>query len=83
MVGGVGQRVLNGVAKKTAGLFFVAIDEVLTGSRAVTAGRPPRYRAVRLSPSNRPCRPFRSHRRRPGPVVAHSSARPHSGRRRP
>ena len=33
MVGGVGQRVLASVAKKTAGLFFAAIDEVLTGSR--------------------------------------------------
>ena len=41
MVGGVGQRVLAGVAKKTAGLFFAAIDEVLTGSRAVTAGAAP------------------------------------------
>jgi len=37
MVGGVGQRVLAGVAKKTAGLFFAAIDDVLTGARAVTA----------------------------------------------
>lgn len=33
MVGGVGQRVLAGVAKKTAGLFFTAIDDVLTGVR--------------------------------------------------
>lgn len=35
MVGGVGQRVLASVAKKTAGLFFAAIDDVLTGARAV------------------------------------------------
>jgi len=35
MVGGVGQRVLAGVAKKTAGLFFAAIDDVLSGARAV------------------------------------------------
>ena len=35
MVGGVGQRVLAGVAKKTAGLFFAAIDDVLTGTRPV------------------------------------------------
>ena len=35
MVGGVGQRVLAGVAKKTAGLFFVAIDDVLTGATPV------------------------------------------------
>ena len=34
MVGGVGQRVLTSVARKTAGLFFAAIDDVLTGARA-------------------------------------------------
>ncbi|WP_353649093.1 carbon monoxide dehydrogenase subunit G [Nakamurella sp. A5-74] len=33
MVGGVGQRVLASVAKKTAGLFFAAIDDVLTGRK--------------------------------------------------
>ena len=37
MVGGVGQRVLAGVAKKTAGMFFAAIDDVLTGARTVGA----------------------------------------------
>ena len=31
MIGGVGQRVLSGVAKKTAGEFFQAVDDVLTG----------------------------------------------------
>lgn len=40
MVGGVGQRVLAGVAKKTAGLFFAAIDEVLTGARPLAAATP-------------------------------------------
>jgi carbon monoxide dehydrogenase subunit G len=30
-IGGVGQRVLTGVAKKTAGEFFKAVDDVLTG----------------------------------------------------
>lgn len=34
MVGGVGQRVLTSVAKKTAGMFFAAIDDVLTGRKA-------------------------------------------------
>jgi uncharacterized protein len=34
MVGGVGQRVLSGVAKKTAGEFFKAVDDVLTGKAA-------------------------------------------------
>jgi uncharacterized protein len=32
MVGGVGQRVLTGVAKKTAAEFFAAVDGVLTGA---------------------------------------------------
>jgi uncharacterized protein len=31
MIGGVGQRMLSGVAKKTAGEFFGAVDDVLTG----------------------------------------------------
>jgi len=34
MVGGVGQRMLTGVAKKTAGQFFEAVDGVLTGAAA-------------------------------------------------
>ena len=42
MVGGVGQRVLAGVAKKTARLFFAAIDDVLIGARVV----PPASAAV-------------------------------------
>lgn len=37
MIGGVGQRMLTGVAKKTAGEFFSAVDDVLTG-RAPTPG---------------------------------------------
>lgn len=41
--GGVGQRVLSSVAKKTAGLFFSAIDDVMTGRKPVgaVAGRVP------------------------------------------
>jgi carbon monoxide dehydrogenase subunit G len=31
MIGGVGQRMLTGVAKKTAGEFFTAVDDVLSG----------------------------------------------------
>ena len=31
MIGGVGQRMLAGVAKKMAGEFFAAVDDVLTG----------------------------------------------------
>jgi carbon monoxide dehydrogenase subunit G len=48
MVGGVGQRVLAGVAKKTAGLFFTAIDDVLTGARPLTA-TPPSTPAARAA----------------------------------
>jgi uncharacterized protein len=36
MIGGVGQRMLAGVAKKMAGEFFAAVDDVLTG-KAVAA----------------------------------------------
>jgi hypothetical protein len=39
MIGGVGQRVLTGVAKKTAGDFFQAVDDVLAG-RAPTVPAP-------------------------------------------
>lgn len=35
-VGGVGQRILSGVARKTAGQFFAAVDDVLTGADAAT-----------------------------------------------
>jgi len=34
MIGGVGQRMLSGVAKKTAGEFFAAVDQVLAGGSA-------------------------------------------------
>ena len=39
MIGGVGQRLLAGVAKRTAGEFFTAVDQVLTG-QAVEGGGP-------------------------------------------
>ena len=37
VIGGVGQRVLSGVAKKTAGEFFAAVDDVLTGKAPTPA----------------------------------------------
>jgi carbon monoxide dehydrogenase subunit G len=41
MIGGVGQRMLIGVAKKLAGEFFSGVDDVLTGSRLpASAGEP-------------------------------------------
>jgi uncharacterized protein len=38
MLGGVGQRLLTTVAKRTAGEFFTAVDEVLAGGGAEEAG---------------------------------------------
>jgi uncharacterized protein len=40
VIGGVGQRMLAGVAKKTAGEFFSAVDDVLTGRAAAPAAAP-------------------------------------------
>jgi carbon monoxide dehydrogenase subunit G len=37
MVAGVGQRMLTAVAKKTAGEFFAAVDDVLTGKSVTSA----------------------------------------------
>jgi uncharacterized protein len=37
MIGGVGQRLLAGVAKRTAGEFFSAVDDVLTGQQPEAA----------------------------------------------
>lgn len=37
MIGGVGQRMLTGVAKKMAGEFFSAVDDVLTGAATPSA----------------------------------------------
>ena len=41
MVGGVGQRMLTGVARKTAGEFFAAVDRVLTGTEPATTAAMP------------------------------------------
>jgi uncharacterized protein len=40
MVGGVGQRMLVGVAKRTAGEFFAAVDGVLTGVAPAAGAEP-------------------------------------------
>jgi carbon monoxide dehydrogenase subunit G len=40
-IGGVGQRVLTGVARKTAGEFFTAVDDVLTGRTVAPAAAVP------------------------------------------
>jgi hypothetical protein len=41
MLGGVGQRLLTTVAKRTAGEFFTAVDELLTGGGVEEAALPP------------------------------------------
>ncbi len=41
MIGGVGQRMLVGVAKKMAGEFFADVDDVLTGRAAAPAATEP------------------------------------------
>ncbi|MGI8577716.1 MAG: SRPBCC family protein [Nocardioidaceae bacterium] len=45
MIGGVGQRMLTGVSKKTAAEFFSAVDDVLTGKQPSAA-------EAQASPSN-------------------------------
>ena len=57
MVGGVGQRVLVGVARRTAGEFFAAVDDVLNGAAAPTSAEPavferPPGAAVRAVPGD-------------------------------
>jgi carbon monoxide dehydrogenase subunit G len=68
MVGGVGQRLLSGVARKTAGEFFAAVDGVLAGGDAAAGdGEAPAHparaggeavpvgeRAVFTAPARRP-----------------------------
>jgi hypothetical protein len=53
MIGGVGQRMLASVAKKTAGEFFAAVDDVLTGKVAEVAA--PETPGVFVAPA-RPAR---------------------------
>jgi uncharacterized protein len=53
-IGGVGQRMLAGVAKKTAGEFFSAVDDVLTGRAVapapIAAGEPAAVGALAAAP---------------------------------
>jgi carbon monoxide dehydrogenase subunit G len=57
MIGGVGQRMLAGVAKKLAGEFFAAVDDVLTGrAPAVAAEASQAMPGVYVDPAARPGR---------------------------
>ena len=55
MIGGVGQRLLTGVAKRTAGEFFTAVDQVLAGGEAEEAvsglGAPATAASVAAAPA--------------------------------
>jgi carbon monoxide dehydrogenase subunit G len=52
MVGGVGQRVLAGVARKTAGEFFAAVDGALAGAVSRQEGAPLAVEEVSGAPSS-------------------------------
>lgn len=58
MIGGVGQRMLAGVARKLAGEFFTAVDDVLTGKapEAIAAPESPTMPRVYVDPGARPGR---------------------------
>ena len=66
MVGGVGQRVLAGVAKKTAGLFFAAVDDVLTGAKPVAPTPAPALAAAVPHVAGAPSAPLPLPVARPG-----------------
>jgi carbon monoxide dehydrogenase subunit G len=72
MIGGVGQRVLAGVAKKTAGEFFQAVDDVLAGRAEVPAAAGGAPAAV---PAPRAAAPEGVYR---APAAAPSARRPGS-----
>ena len=67
VIGGVGQRMLTGVAKKMAGQFFQAVDADIAGVRAPAPPQPPRLPA---------CRPRRRPVSRPSPVPPRPSTSP-------
>ncbi len=56
-VAGVGQRMMTGVAKRMAGLFFTAIDAELTGEAVPIAAAPSAVAAGEAAPPAAPARP--------------------------
>jgi carbon monoxide dehydrogenase subunit G len=69
MIGGVGQRLLSGVAKRTAGEFFTAVDQVLAGGVEEPAAAPP-------APASEVEAPARPGAGGAGPRVYRAPARP-------
>lgn len=83
MIGGVGQRVLAGVAKKTAGEFFAAVDSYLaTGGVAAPAAVPPAV-GVPAAPLGEEVPPPRAPEAVPAAPAAGAVFRPPPGARRP
>jgi len=76
MIGGVGQRLLAGVAKRTAGEFFTAVDEVLAGLGAEEAVAEPGAPLTATGVAGAPARPDTGG---PGPRVHTAPARPAAG----
>jgi carbon monoxide dehydrogenase subunit G len=68
MIGGVGQRLLTGVAKRTAGEFFAAVDQVLAGG-GIEEPAPP-------TPAGEVEAPARAGAGGAGPRVYRAPARP-------
>ena len=76
MIGGVGQRLLSGVAKRTAGEFFTAVDEVLAGGGVEEAVAEPGAPFTATGVAGAPARPDAAG---PGPRVHTAPARPAAG----
>ena len=76
MIGGVGQRLLAGVAKRTAGEFFTAVDEVLAGAGAEEVVAEPGAPLTATGVAGAPARPDTGG---PGPRVHTAPARPAAG----
>jgi hypothetical protein len=76
MIGGVGQRLLAGVAKRTAGEFFTAVDEVLAGGGVEEAVAEPGAPFTATGVAGAPARPDAAGA---GPRVHTAPARPAAG----
>jgi carbon monoxide dehydrogenase subunit G len=78
MIGGVGQRLLSGVAKRTAGEFFAAVDEVLGGGGAEepAPSTPTEEAGALLTPAGEAGAAARAGARGAGPRVYRAPARP-------
>jgi carbon monoxide dehydrogenase subunit G len=76
MIGGVGQRLLAGVAKRTAGEFFTAVDEVLAAGGVEEAVAEPGAPFTATGVAGAPARPDTGG---PGPRVHTAPARPAAG----